>query len=34
VSRSGGRLHEVVLAAPPGAIAGRLWMTEQGETVN
>src|SRR5882672_5361953 len=34
VSRSGGRLHEAVLAAPPGAIAGRLRMTEQGETVN
>jgi phosphoenolpyruvate carboxylase len=34
VSRSGGRLHEAVLAAPPGAIAGRLRMTEQDETVN
>jgi phosphoenolpyruvate carboxylase len=34
ISRSGGRLPEAVLAAPPGAIAGRLRMTEQGETIN
>ena len=34
ISRSGGRLHEAVLAAPQGAIAGRLRMTEQGETIN
>jgi len=34
VSRGGGRLHEAVLAAPAGAVAGRLRMTEQGETIN
>jgi phosphoenolpyruvate carboxylase len=34
VSRSGGHLHEGILAAPPGAIAGRLRMTEQGENIN
>jgi phosphoenolpyruvate carboxylase len=34
VSRSGGALHEAILAAPPGAIDGRLRMTEQGENIN
>jgi phosphoenolpyruvate carboxylase len=34
ISRAGGRLHEAVLAAPAGAINGRLRMTEQGETIN
>jgi phosphoenolpyruvate carboxylase len=34
ISGSGGRLHDAVLAAPQGAIAGRLRMTEQGETIN
>jgi phosphoenolpyruvate carboxylase len=34
ISRSGGRLPEAVLAAPRGAIAGRLRMTEQGEAIN
>jgi phosphoenolpyruvate carboxylase len=34
ISRSGGALHEAVLAAPAGAIAGRLRMTEQGENIN
>jgi phosphoenolpyruvate carboxylase len=34
MSRTGGALHEGVLAAPPGAIAGRLRMTEQGEHIN
>src|SRR5690606_12108379 len=34
ISRAGGRVHEAVLAAPPGAIAGRLRMTEQGEAIN
>ena len=34
VSRSGGAVHEAVLAAPPGAIDGRLRMTEQGEGIN
>lgn len=33
ISRSGGQ-HEAVLAAPQGAIAGRLRMTEQGENIN
>ena len=34
MSRSGGAQHEAVLAAPRGAIAGRLRMTEQGENIN
>ena len=34
VSRSGGALHEAVLAAPQGAIDGSLRMTEQGEGIN
>jgi phosphoenolpyruvate carboxylase len=34
MSRSGGAQHEGVLAAPPGGIAGRLRMTEQGENIN
>src|SRR5262249_46305218 len=34
ISGSGGRVHEAVLAAPHGAIAGRLRMTEQGEQLN
>ncbi|HJR70041.1 MAG TPA: phosphoenolpyruvate carboxylase, partial [Gammaproteobacteria bacterium] len=34
ISRSGGAQHEAVLAAPAGAIAGRLRMTEQGENIN
>lgn len=34
ISRAGGRVHEAVLAAPPGAITGRLRMTEQGEAIN
>ena len=34
ISRSAGRLHDAVLAAPPGAVAGRLRMTEQGEIIN
>jgi phosphoenolpyruvate carboxylase len=34
MSRSGGAQHEAVLAAPRGAISGRLRMTEQGEIVN
>ena len=34
ISRSGGSLHEAVLAAPNGAVAGRLRMTEAGEVIN
>jgi phosphoenolpyruvate carboxylase len=34
MSRSGGALHEGVLAAPRGAITGRVRMTEQGEHIN
>jgi phosphoenolpyruvate carboxylase len=34
ISRGGGRLHESVLAAPRGAVVGRLRMTEQGEKIN
>src|SRR5690606_20469652 len=34
ISRGGGRLSEGLLAAPEGAVNGRLRMTEQGETIN
>jgi phosphoenolpyruvate carboxylase len=34
LSRSAGHLYEAVLAAPHGTIAGRLRITEQGETIN
>lgn len=34
VSRGGGHLHEAILAFPPGAVTGRLRMTEQGEVIN
>jgi phosphoenolpyruvate carboxylase len=34
ISRSTGKLHDAVLAAPRGAVSGRLRMTEQGEIVN
>ena len=34
VSRGGGHLHEAILASPPGAIMGRLRMTEQGDVIN
>jgi phosphoenolpyruvate carboxylase len=34
ISRGGGRLTEGLLAAPGGAVSGRLRMTEQGETIN
>jgi phosphoenolpyruvate carboxylase len=34
ISRTGGSLHEAVLAAPEGAIAGRLRLTEPGEMIN
>ncbi len=34
VSRGGGRVNEAIKASPPGAIAGRLRVTEQGEMVN
>jgi phosphoenolpyruvate carboxylase len=34
ISRSGGRLHDAVLAAPPGAVSGRLRMKEEGEVIN
>lgn len=34
VSRGGGKTHAAVLAAPPGAVRGRLRLTEQGEMVN
>jgi len=35
VSRGGGgRIHEAVNASPPGAVAGRLRVTEQGEMIN
>ena len=34
MSRTAGAQHEAVLAAPSGAVAGRLRMTEQGESIN
>jgi phosphoenolpyruvate carboxylase len=34
ISRGGGRVHDAVLAAPYGAVSGRLRMTEQGESIN
>jgi phosphoenolpyruvate carboxylase len=34
MSRGGGRQHEAILAVPPGALTGRLRMTEEGETIN
>jgi phosphoenolpyruvate carboxylase len=34
MSRTAGAQHEAVLAAPSGAIAGRLRMTDQGESIN
>jgi phosphoenolpyruvate carboxylase len=34
MSRTAGAQHEAVLAAPSGAIAGRLRVTEQGESIN
>jgi phosphoenolpyruvate carboxylase len=34
ISRGGGNTHRAVLAAPPGAVNGRLRVTEQGESIN
>ena len=34
ISRGGGKTHTAVLAAPPGAVNGRLRITEQGEIIN
>jgi phosphoenolpyruvate carboxylase len=34
ISRGGGKTHTAVLAAPKGAIRGRLRVTEQGEIIN
>ncbi len=34
ISRGGGKTHTAVLATPPGAVSGRLRITEQGETIN
>lgn len=34
VSRGGGLMDEALLACPPGAVTGRLRMTEQGEMIN
>ena len=34
ISRGGGKTHSAVLAAPPGAVRGRLRVTEQGEMIN
>ena len=34
VSRGGGKTHAAVLSTPPGAVRGRLRVTEQGEIIN
>lgn len=34
VSRGGGKVHQAVLAAPPGTVNGVLRVTEQGEIIN
>jgi phosphoenolpyruvate carboxylase len=34
VSRGGGKVTSAILAAPPGAVRGRLRVTEQGEAIN
>jgi phosphoenolpyruvate carboxylase len=34
ISRGGGRIDALVRSAPPGAVSGRLRVTEQGEVVN
>ena len=34
VSRGGGRIDALVRSAPPGAVSGRLLVTEQGEVIN
>ncbi len=34
ISRGGGKTRQAVLAAPPGSVAGRLRLTEQGEAIN
>ncbi|MFZ5533818.1 MAG: phosphoenolpyruvate carboxylase [Pseudomonadota bacterium] len=34
VSRGGGKTHKAVLSSPPGAVAGHLRVTEQGEIIN
>ncbi len=34
ISRGGGKTRGAVLAAPPGSVAGRLRLTEQGEVIN
>jgi phosphoenolpyruvate carboxylase len=34
IGRGGGRMHRAVLAMPPGAVNGRLRVTEQGEVID